>query len=218
MSAFDATRDPMSEAVRAGNQEEATALAEQALAAGVPPQEVLDDCIVPVLRDIGDQFGRLEIFLPEMVIAADAAKAVIAVLGPALAIENSGGASLAKVVIGTVAGDIHDIGKTMVATMLEVNGFEVIDLGTDVSVQDFLRTARDGEADIIAISSLLTTSLPYVKDVLAVLDEAGDKERFKVMVGGGPVTEEWATEVGADGYGKDASEAVQSARKLVGAD
>jgi methylmalonyl-CoA mutase cobalamin-binding domain/chain len=153
-----------------------------------------------------------------MVIAADAAKAVIEVLGPALAAGKSGGGAIGKVVIGTAAGDVHDIGKSMVATMMEVNGFDVVDLGTDVSVQDFLRTARDGEVDIIAVSSLLTTSLPYLKDVLAVLDETGERDRFKVMLGGGPVTEDWAADVGADGYGKDALEAVQVARRLVGAE
>ncbi len=218
MSAFNGIRDQMSDAIRAGDQDGARALAQRALDEGVAPQQVLSECIVPVLRNVGDQFGRLEIFLPEMVIAADAAKAAIELLGPALEAGKAGGASVGKVVIGTAAGDVHDIGKSMVASMLEVNGFEVMDLGTDVSVPDFLRTARTNEVDIIAISSLLTTSLPYMKDVLAVLDELGEKEQFKVMLGGGPVTEDWAIEVGADGYGKDASEAVHAALRLVGAD
>jgi methanogenic corrinoid protein MtbC1 len=171
---------------------------------------------MPTLRDIGDKFGRLELFLPEMMMAANAAKAIIAVIDPILKEKEQSGASFGRVVIGTVAGDVHDIGKNMVSVMLQVNGFEVIDLGTDVPVNTFLSSARSQEADIIAISSLLTTSLPYVKDVLAVLSETDEKDRFKVMVGGGPLTSEWAEEHGADGYGKDASEAVTLARKLIG--
>jgi methylmalonyl-CoA mutase cobalamin-binding domain/chain len=215
MSAFDSIRDPMAEAIRNGDDQAAGAFAQQAVDAGVLPQEIFDSCVVPVLKDIGDQFGRLEIFLPEMILAGDAAKAVMAVLEPVLQEHHAGSMMLGKVVIGTAAGDVHDIGKNMVAAMLEVNGFKVIDLGTDVSPQDFLKTARAEDVDIIAISSLLTTSLPYMKDVLAVLEETGDNEKFKVMLGGGPVTADWATEVGANGYGKDAAEAVTAAQELV---
>ncbi len=217
LSAFDPIRDSLAGAIRTGDDEEAAALARQAVDAGVSPQEIFDSCVVPVLKDIGDQFGRLEIFLPEMIVAADAAKAVFGVLEPVLEAQQAGSMALGKIVIGTAAGDVHDIGKNMVAVMLEVNGFEVIDLGTDVSPQDFLKTARSEEADIIAISSLLTTSLPYMKDVLAVLDATGRNEQFSVMLGGGPVTADWADEVGADGYGKDAAEAVDAARGIVGA-
>lgn len=216
MSAFDSIRDPLAEAIRTGEQEAAGALAQQAIDAGVTPQEIFDSGVVPVLKDVGDQFGRLEIFLPEMILAGDAAKAVIDVLQPVLKELGAHSMALGKVVIGTAAGDVHDIGKNMVAAMLEVNGFEVINLGTDVSPQDFLKTARSEEVDIIAISSLLTTSLPYMKDVLAVLKETGE-DGFNVMLGGGPVTAEWAADVGADGYGKDAAEAVTAAKEIVGA-
>jgi methylmalonyl-CoA mutase cobalamin-binding domain/chain len=215
MSAFDSIRDPMEEAIRTGDDEAAGALAQQAVDAGTSPQEIFDSCIVPVLKDIGDQFGRLEIFLPEMILAGDAAKAVMGVLEPVLQEQQAGSLTLGKVVIGTAAGDVHDIGKNMVAAMLEVNGFEVIDLGTDVSPQDFLKTARSEDVDIIAISSLLTTSLPYMKDVLAVLKETADNQRFNVLLGGGPVTAHWASDVGANGYGKDAAEAVTAAKELV---
>jgi 5-methyltetrahydrofolate--homocysteine methyltransferase len=217
MSAFDTIREPLAEAIRTGDDDAAGLLAQQAVDAEVPPREIFDTCIVPVLKDVGDQFGRLEIFLPEMILAADAAKAVINVLEPVLREQQSGSLTVGKVVIGTAAGDVHDIGKNMVAAMLEVNGFEVIDLGTDVSPQDFLKTARSEEADVIAISSLLTTSLPYMKDVLAVLTETGEKEQFNVMLGGGPVTADWAADMGADGYGKDAAEAVVAAKEIVGA-
>jgi 5-methyltetrahydrofolate--homocysteine methyltransferase len=215
MSAFDSIRDPMEEAIRNGDDEAAGALAQQAVDGGTSPQEIFDSCVVPVLKDIGDQFGRLEIFLPEMILAGDAAKAVMGVLEPVLEEMQAGTMMLGKVVIGTAAGDVHDIGKNMVAAMLEVNGFKVVDLGTDVSPQDFLKAARSEEVDIIAISSLLTTSLPYMKDVLAVLQETGEKG-FKVMLGGGPVTADWASDMGADGYGKDAAEAVTAAKELVG--
>jgi 5-methyltetrahydrofolate--homocysteine methyltransferase len=214
MSAFDSIRDPMAEAIRNGDDEAAGALAQQAVDAGTAPQEIFDSCVVPVLEDIGEQFSRLEIFLPEMILAGDAAKAVMGVLEPVLEEMQAGTMMLGKVVIGTAAGDVHDIGKNMVAAMLEVNGFKVVDLGTDVSPRDFLKTARSEEVDIIAISSLLTTSLPYMKDVLAVLQETGEK-RFKVMLGGGPVTADWASDMGADGYGKDAAEAVTAAKELV---
>ena len=206
----------MAEAIRTGDDEAAGALAQQAVDAGVQPQEIFNTCVVPVLKDVGEQFGRLDIFLPEMILAGDAAKAVMSVLEPVLQELKAGSMMLGKVVIGTAAGDVHDIGKNMVAAMLEVNGFTVIDLGTDVSPQDFLKTARAEEVDIIAVSSLLTTSLPYMKDVLAVLKETGEADQFKVMLGGGPVTADWASEVGANGYGKDAAEAVTAAKELVG--
>jgi len=212
----DSVRDSLIEAIRNGEPETAGALAQQAVDAGLSPLEIFDTWVAPVLAEVGDQFGRLEIFLPEMIMAGDAAKAVIDVLQPVLLELGTGSMVLGKVVIGTAAGDVHDIGKNMVAAMLEVNGFEVINLGTDVSPQDFLKTARSEDVDIIAISSLLTTSLPYIKDVLAVLEETGEKG-FSVMVGGGPVTAEWATEVGADGYGKDAAEAVTAAKEIIGA-
>jgi methylmalonyl-CoA mutase cobalamin-binding domain/chain len=215
MSNLEVTLDEMEKAIRAGDEGQAAELAARALAQEADPLDILQQVIVPTLKDIGDQFGRLEIFLPEMMLAAEAAKAIIAELDPVLKAKNESSASQGRVVIGTVAGDVHDIGKNMVATMLEVNGFEVIDLGTEVSVETFLSTARSREADIIAMSSLLTTSLPYMKDVLTVLQETGEKSKYKVMVGGGPLTGEWARENGADGYGKDAAEAVTLARQII---
>lgn len=205
----------LSRAIQSGDEAQAAEKTQLAVKAGAAPLEILQKHLVPTLKEVGDKFGRLEIFLPEMMLAADAAKAVIAVLDPILKESKTEGTAIGRVVIGTVAGDVHDIGKNMVARMLEVNGFEVIDLGTDVSVNAFLSTARQQSADIIAISSLLTTSLPYVKDVLSMLRETGEKDTFKVMVGGGPVTREWADENGADGYGKDAAEAVTLAQSLM---
>ena len=215
MKTFEEIAQAMSQAVATGDDAQAAAVAREALAAGVEPQRVFEQIIAPTLTEIGDRFQRLEIFLPEMMMAADAAKAVFAVLQPAIEAGKTSLSSYGRIVIGTVAGDVHDIGKNMVASMLEVNGFEVINLGCDVPPDAFLRTAREKQADIIAMSSLLTTSLPYMKDVLEVLQESGEAARFKVMVGGGPVTAEWAQQVGADGYGKDAAEAVTVARRLL---
>lgn len=205
----------LAQAISDGDEEAAVTAAQAALDAGLAPAMLFGDCIMPVLQDVGDKFSALEIFLPEMVLAADAAKAVIALLDPILKATKVDGPVASKVVICTIAGDVHDIGKNMVATMLEISGFEVTDLGTDVAVADLLATARDRDADIIAMSSLLTTSLPYMNDTLAMLVETGDRDRFKVMVGGGPVTPGWASEAGADGYGADAAEAVEVARRLV---
>jgi len=205
----------LEEAIRSGDEPLAEEMANKAVEQGATPIQLLQDHLVPTLKDIGEKFGRLEIFLPEMMMAADAAKAVIAVLDPILKESKSEGTTIGRVVIGTVAGDVHDIGKNMVARMLEVNGFEVTDLGTDVSVADFLSTARNQSADIIAMSSLLTTSLPYVKDVISILRETGEKENFKIIVGGGPVTDEWAKENGADGYGKNAADAVTISQALM---
>lgn len=215
MKTFEEIAEAMAQAVAAGDDAQAASLAGDALAAGVEPQRVFEQVIAPTLTEIGDRFQRLEIFLPEMMMAADAAKAVFGVLQPAIESGKPGLTSHGRIVIGTVAGDVHDIGKNMVASMLEVNGFEVINLGCDVAPDAFLRTAREKQADIIAMSSLLTTSLPYMKDVLEVLKEGGEAARFKVMVGGGPVTAEWAAQMGADGYGKDAAAAVAVARRLL---
>jgi trimethylamine corrinoid protein len=217
MSAFDEIKEPLARAIAEGDPEESTRLARYALEAGAGPVEIFNQGLIPVLRDVGDRFARLEIFLPEMMLSAEAAKAVINLLEPVLKAQKAEAGTLGKVVIGTVNGDIHDIGKDMVATMLEVSGFEVINLGRSVTVDAFLKTAREQGADIIAMSSLLTTSMPYMKDLLAMIKETGEKDRFKVLVGGGPVTAEWAEQSGASAYGKDAAEAVAAARKLMGA-
>lgn len=217
MTAFDKMKEPMTRAIRDGDRDEAARLAHQAMEAKVAPVEVFNECIIPTLREIGDRFSRLEIFLPEMMLSAEAAKGIFEALDPVLKAQKDQSASLGKVVIATVYGDVHDIGKNMVASMLEVSGFEVIDLGRGVPVDSFLAAARSQGANIIAMSSLLTTSMPYMKDLLAVLKETGESGKFKVMVGGGPLTADWAQTVGADGYGKDASESVAVARRLVGA-
>lgn len=184
---------------------------------GVKPIEIFTACIEPTLAEIGDQFSRLEIFLPEMINSAEVVKSIQKELKPYLEADQES-VSKGKIIIATVSGDLHDIGKNIVKAMLEVNGFEVIDLGVDVETKTILKSARDAEADIIALSALMIPSLPFVKDVIDFV-EANDEARskFKVMVGGGPVNQEWADEAGADGYGDDAIDAVDVAYRLIDA-
>ena len=196
-----------------GDDETGVEITRATIEAGTDPLDIVQKCLVPILDDIGEQFARLELFLPDLVMAADVAKAVKDEIREHLL--NNSGEAAGKVVIGTVQGDVHDIGKNIVATLLEVNGFEVFDLGNDVKPFDFIETAKKEKADIIAMSSLLTTSMPYMVDTLKNLNGLGVRDQFKVIVGGGPVSEEWAKEIGADGYSNDANEAVELCKKLM---
>jgi 5-methyltetrahydrofolate--homocysteine methyltransferase len=184
---------------------------------GKKPIEIFSECIEPTLAEIGDQFSRLEIFLPEMIGSAEVVKAIQKALKPHLEADQVS-TSKGKIVIATVSGDLHDIGKNIVKAMLEVNGFEVNDLGVDVEAKTILKSAKEADANIIALSALMIPSLPFVKDVIDFV-EANEEARakLKVIVGGGPVNREWAEEAGADGYGDDAIEAVEIALQLVGA-
>jgi methylmalonyl-CoA mutase cobalamin-binding domain/chain len=202
-------------AIESGDSQTGVAEAKKLNDAGHKIEDIFEKAIVPCLQDIGDRFSRLELFLPEMMEAADVVKAIHKEMEGRLAAGEKV-ASSGKVVIGTVFGDIHDIGKNIVSSMLEVNGFEVHDLGINVSAQDFIRRARETDADIIAMSSLLTTSIPYMSDLIELLrSNENDRKRFQVLVGGGPMTPEAASKIGADGFGKDASDAVKQARSLV---
>ena len=184
---------------------------------GVKPIEIFTGCIEPTLAEIGEQFSRLEIFLPEMINSAEVVKAIQKELKPRLEADQET-TSKGRIIIATVSGDLHDIGKNIVKAMLEVNGFEVKDLGVDVEAQAILRSAKETDADIIALSALMIPSLPFVKDVIEFVEaNEAARARVKVMVGGGPVNREWAAEAGADGYGDDAIEAVDVAMQLVGA-
>jgi corrinoid protein of di/trimethylamine methyltransferase len=212
---MDQFYEKMLECVLDGEEDEAVELTRAQIEAGTDPLDIVQKCLVPILDDIGEQFARLELFLPDLVMAADVAKAVKDEIREHL-LNNSGeAAAAAKVVIGTVQGDVHDIGKNIVATLLEVNGFEVFDLGNDVKPFDFIETAKKEKAEIIALSSLLTTSMPYMVDVLKNLEGLGIRDQFKVIVGGGPVSADWAQEIGADGYSNDANEAVELCKKLM---
>ncbi|HEC21550.1 MAG TPA: cobalamin-binding protein [Chloroflexi bacterium] len=213
----EALRKELDQVLAAGDTEKGTQIARQALESGLTPTEFFVGIIQPLLYDVGKRFERLEIFLPDLMKAAKVIQTMQReVLEPAILAESGEGSELGTVVIGTCQGDIHDIGKNMVALMLQVNGFRVIDLGTDVSPQNFIDAARKEEADIIGMSSLLTPSMPYMGDLIKRLEGLGLREQYKVIVGGAPVTEAYAERIGADAYGADAVHAVQMCRQLIG--
>lgn len=178
---------------------------------GIKPIKLFTKGIEPTLAIVGEKFSRLEIFLPEMISSADVVKAIQAVLKPIME-KNQTSAVKGKIVIATVSGDLHDIGKNIVKVMLEVNGYEVTDLGVDVDARAIIKTAREINADFIALSALMIPSLPFVKDVIDFVDP---HDEIKVIVGGGPVSKVWADESGADGYGDDAMQAVEIVKQLL---
>lgn len=200
-----------------GEPDVAERLARQAIERGVDPLEAINQGFVAGMNYVGEQFGLGEMFLPDLVLAGEAMKAAVAVLEPEMVKRGTERQMLGKVVLGTVEGDIHEIGKTLVETMLSASGFQVYDLGVDVPVETFVEKARQVNADIVGLSALLTTTMARQRDTIEALDDLGLRPRVKVMVGGAPVTSGWADEIGADGYGEDAIGAVAVAKRLVGA-
>jgi corrinoid protein of di/trimethylamine methyltransferase len=207
----------MAQSIIDGEAEDAAALAQEGLDAGIAPGDILDQGFVKGIEEVGDLFARGEFFLPELVQGAEAMKAAVAVLDPAL--QAAGGAgrhSLGSAVAGTVAGDIHEIGKTIVCSMLSAAGFSVTDVGCDVPVETFISKVKETHADLLLLSALLTTTMPNQAKTIEALKEAGLRESVKVMIGGAPTTRAWADEIGADGYAEDAIEAVAAAKALLG--
>ena len=184
-----------------------------ALDTGDPPGEILQQGLIAAMGEVGRLFEEGEYFVPEMLIAARAMKAGLAILKPHLV--DSGIEAVGKVAIGTVKGDLHDIGKNLVAMMLEGAGFEIMDLGTDVSPEKFVTAVEQG-ANIIGLSALLTTTMPSMEATINALDAAGLRDKVKVMIGGAPVTSEYSNKIGADGFAPDASQAVSLAKSLMG--
>jgi 5-methyltetrahydrofolate--homocysteine methyltransferase len=183
---------------------------------GKKPIEIFSECIDPVLAIIGNQFSRLEIFLPELINTAEVVKAIQLALEPFMEADQTN-ITKGKIVIATVSGDLHDIGKNLVKAMLEVNGFKVKDLGVDVSLQTMINSAKEFNADIIALSALMLPSLPAMKDVIDFVNASDElRKRFKIIVGGGSVKQEWADKAGADGYGENAIDAVEIVRSQLG--
>jgi len=205
----------MKQSIIDGDEDAAAAVARQALDAGIDPLEAINRGYVAGMSYVGDQFSAGEMFLPDMMLAAEAMKAAIAVLEPEMQKRGTQRQMLGKVVLGTVKGDIHEIGKNLVATMLSASGFEVYDLGVDVAYEKFIEKAREVNADIIGLSALLTTTMTGQRTVIEMLDDMGLRSKIKVMVGGAPVTRSWAAEIGADGMSEDAMGAVALAKKLV---
>jgi 5-methyltetrahydrofolate--homocysteine methyltransferase len=186
---------------------------QQALDESVPPGQILNEGLIAAMREVGRRFEEGEAFVPEMLIAARAMSAALSILRPHLV--EGGVEPVGRFAIGTVKGDLHDIGKSLVAMMCEGEGFEIMDLGVDVAPERFVQAAQDG-AQIIAMSALLTTTRSNMKAVIDAINEAGLRHKVKIMVGGAPVTAEFATEIGADGYADDASSAARKARELLG--
>jgi corrinoid protein of di/trimethylamine methyltransferase len=208
--------EQMKQTILEGEPEEAAALAQQGLDAGLAPGDILDKGFVKGIEEVGDLFGRGEFFLPELVQGAEAMKAAVAVLQPAIDAAGGESRSLGVAVAGTVAGDIHEIGKTIVCSMLSAAGFSVTDVGCDVSVETFIDTVRATNADLLLLSALLTTTMPNQQKTIEALKTAGLRDSVKVMIGGAPTTRAWAEEIGADGYSEDAIEAVATAKSILG--
>ena len=200
------------EALIAGKAEEVKKLVEGAIGENVPVKEVLDNGLIAGMDVIGVRFKANEIYIPEVLIAARAMHAGMAVLEPLLA--KAGIEPIGKVAMGTAKGDLHDIGKNLVVMMLKGAGFDVVDLGIDVPPEKFVEEASKGDSQIVGLSALLTTTMPSMKTTIEALKKAGCK--VKTMIGGAPVTEEYAKEIGADGYAPDAASAVETAKKLAG--
>jgi len=203
------------EAILIGDASAAVSAARKALDAGVEPVDLIGQGISPAMGEVGRLFEEGEYFVPELLIAARATKEIFQILRPLLA--QAGTEPIGRVVLGTVQGDLHDIGKNLVAAMLEGGGFEVTDLGVDVPPEKFIAAVKDKHAQMVGLSALLTTTLPAMKTTIEAFRTAGIRENVKVMVGGAPVTKNYADSIGADGYGENAAASVDLARRLVGA-
>jgi corrinoid protein of di/trimethylamine methyltransferase len=206
----------LAQAVIDGEPEDAEALAKQALAEGIDPLTCINEGLTKGIQKVGELFSSGEYYLPELIIGAEAMKRALAVLEPAMVGDQSREV-VGRVVLGTVEGDMHEIGKTLVGTMLIANGFEVIDIGVDKKAEEFIRAVQENNADIVGASALLTTTMLQQKKLIEALEEANLKDKVKVMVGGAPVTQSFASEIGADGYAEDAISAVDLAFRLVDA-
>jgi corrinoid protein of di/trimethylamine methyltransferase len=211
----DDTFSAMRQSIIDGAPSTAADLAQHAIAHGTAPLDAINHGYVPGMHDVGEQFARGQMYLPDMMASAEAMRAAMAVLDPELKKQGAERPKAGIVVLGTTKGDIHEIGKTLVGTLLTAHGFQVHDLGVDVSGEKFAATAKEVGADIVGISALLTTTMRNQKTVIEALVKSGLRAHLKVMVGGAPVTRRWADEIGADGYAKDAMSAVALARELM---
>jgi trimethylamine corrinoid protein len=187
----------------------------EALKEGIKPSDIIEKGMSPGMKEVGDRFARYEIYLPEMMMAAEAWESAMKILEPKLLESGEERKKVGKVVIGTVKGDIHSIGKNIVGAMLKMNGFEIFDLGVDVAASAFVTKAEEVGADIIAASALMSTTIPQQKNIIEHLEARGARGNYRFLVGGGSTTQEWADSIGADGYGRTAGDAVTLALKAV---
>lgn len=206
----------LTESVVSAQQQAALDLTRQALAAGLEPLTIIDKGLTPGMRIVGDKFASGEYFIPHLVLAGRAMKGAMALLEPELRRRRETASRAGTVVIGTVKGDIHEIGKSLVGIMLTASGFEVHDLGVDVPVEAFVSKVRETGADLVGLSALLTTTMVVQRRVIEALEREGLRRQVRVIVGGAPVKASWAEEIGADGYADDANGAVDLARRLIG--
>jgi 5-methyltetrahydrofolate--homocysteine methyltransferase len=205
----------MRQSVVDGLAHQAVELARQALREGMAPLDAINQGYVPGMHHVGEEFAQRRMFLPDMLASAEAMKAALSVLEPELTNRGEQRLSLGTVVLGTVKGDIHEIGKSLVSTLLQANGFRVVDLGVDVTAEKFATRAGELNAGIVGCSALLTTTMKNQKSVVEALEREGLRPRVKVIVGGAPVTRQWSEDIGADGYGKDAVSAVALVKRLL---
>jgi len=201
-------------AVVEGRKDKVEQLVNTALNMGISPEEILNKGLILGMEQVGQKFRRKEYYLPEVLMSGNAMKAGVEILRPALSQKSF--KAVATVVLGTVEGDIHDIGKNIVGMMIEGAGFQVVDLGVDVPSRKFIKAVRDNNAQVLGLSALLTTTMPRMKEVIRDLKESGLKDKVKVVIGGAPVTRDYAEEIGADGYGSDGASAVDEVKRLVG--
>jgi methanogenic corrinoid protein MtbC1 len=206
----------LSEALRQGKADDAEALTRRALEQGAGPLDLIQHVFVPTLIDVGERFQAFKIFLPELMMAGEAAKRATTVVEEAMIEAGIASVSLGTVVLGTVEGDMHDIGRNILGTLLSSHGFKVINLGRNVAPSTFLDMAAEERAHIVALSALMTTTLPAQRRTIKLFEEVSMRDRYRIIVGGGAVTPEWADEIGADGYAPDAAAAVELCKSLLG--
>jgi 5-methyltetrahydrofolate--homocysteine methyltransferase len=202
----------LAEAIINGQRDRAREITEQAIKDGLTPQQIIDEGLIAGMGEVGRRFKANEFYVPEVLIAARAMHASMDLLKPLIA--DAGVEPVGRAIIGTVKGDLHDIGKNLVSMMLEGAGFQVTDLGVDVKTDQFIDAIKNGSSKVVCLSALLTTTMPAMKEVIEALRKAGLREKVKVMVGGAPVTQAYADEIGADGYAPDAASAVDKAKEL----
>jgi corrinoid protein of di/trimethylamine methyltransferase len=203
---------PLYDAILTGDAKAAKSLTQAALAANVPPLTIVQDYMVPAMGEVGRRFECNEYFVPELLLAARAMKGALELIRPLLI--ASGAQPAGRVAVGTVKGDLHDIGKNLVAAMLEGGGYEIIDLGVNVTPEQFVAAVKERGANIIAMSALLTTTMPSMRTTVEALKQAGVRDKVKILVGGAPISQRYADEIGADGYAESAAGAVNLAKKV----
>jgi len=214
MTTHEQSLDELFDAVFEGDADRAIAVARAALEDGVAPMELLFEAMIPALEEIGRQFESGEVFLPEMLVAARAMQTVMDLIRPLIV--EAGVRPIGRFLMGTVAGDIHDVGKNLVSVMLEGAGFEVIDLGVNVPAETFVSSIRELRPNAVGLSAFLTTTLPQIRATIAAIEEAGLRDDVKILIGGAPVNDLTVTEAGADGFAPDASSAVRVTRSVLG--